>query len=235
MSHYYRDTDYSKSLYEQSYKYQAVNGMKNFWGYQPNKYDSSGSERYINSVTIYSLYQKQFSEYRLVNPMITGFQHGQHTQGQSDFLENTMTLAYETVLYAYGTVKIDEAPNNFAVLNYDTTASPLTPQGGGTNSILGPGGLLNAVTGISQNLSQQYDSAGNPIATPISSYAASGLAAYRSYSKLNGQNLLGMAGSELQNIASGILSGDSNTINRLAIPTAKPTPGSLGVEQAIQE
>lgn len=228
MSHYYRDTDYSKDTYLAPYKYNDTTGKKNFWGYQPASYDasSSNSERILNSIRIYSLHQKRFTEYILVNPIITGFQHGQHTQGQQEFLENTMTLSYETVLYNYGSIAVDNEPSGFATLNYDKTASPLTPQGGGTNSILGPGGLASAVQGVSNSLAQ--GGAG---------VAAAGLTAVRSFTKLKGQNLLGMAGTELQNIASGVLAGDTNTLNRLSIPKAGPANGQLvsGQQPPIQE
>ena len=226
MSHYYRDSDYTPDAYLSSHKYKSMTGQKNFWGYQPSRYNNiDQSERLLNRVKIYSLYQKKFSEYILINPVITGFQHGQHQQGQSEFMENTMTLAYETVLYNYGTVKYDKEPTGFATLAYDKTPSPLTPQGGGTNSILGPGGLLNSVQGISENLTNGSNA----------SYAQAGLTALRTFNNIKGQNLLGMAGTELKNIGLGILNGDTNTLNRLSIPKAGPNRGSLGSQQAIQE
>jgi hypothetical protein len=231
MSHYYRDTDYTPDTYLNPYKYQSAetNVSKNFWGYQPQNYDTvSKSERLLNRIKIYSLYQKKFSEYILVNPYITNFSHGQHQQGQSDFMENTMTVAYETVLYSYGTVSMSGInnggePAGFAMLNYDNTPSPLSPQGGGTNSIFGPGGLTSAVTGIGTDLATNTGAG----------IAQAGLTAARAYTNLSGQNLLSMAGTELQGIASGILTGNNNTLNRLTIPTAGPTNGSLGVESSI--
>jgi hypothetical protein len=226
MSHYYRDSDYTPDTYLQSHKYTSNNAQKNFWGYQPANYANSPdhSERILNRIKIYSLHQKRFSEYTLVNPIITSFQHGQHQQGQNDFLENTMTIAYETVLYQYGTVKFDNEPAGFATTVYDKTPSPLTAAGGGTTSILGPGGLLSAVQGISQDVSGK---------TGLG-YAAAGLTALKSYSNLKGQNVLGMAGTELKNIATGILSGDTNTINRLSIPKPNPTNGQKRIDQPVQ-
>ena len=236
MSHYYRDTDYATRLspttsYEAPHRYNKP--TKNFWGYQPAKYDRN-SERLISSIKIYSLYQKKFSEYILINPIITSFAHGQHEQGKHDFMEHTMSIAYETVIYNYGTVKTENEPAGFAGLNYDKGPSPLSPQGGGTNSILGPGGLVSAVTGISDTLTPQYDDAGNPVVSS-GSIAKAGLTAFRAFNNIKGQNLLGMAGTELQNIAGGILSGDTNTLNRLSLPKAGPSSGSLSVQQPIQE
>lgn len=224
MSHFYRDTDYDPTMYLGSHKYNK--SPKNFWGYQPARYSNSGApEKILERIRIYSLHQKRFAEYVLVNPMITSFQHGQHVQGQNDFLENSMTVGYESVLYNYGSVKYDNAPNGFATLNYDNTPSPLTPQGGGTNSILGPGGVLSAVQGISQNLSE-----GTGLGT-----VAAGITAFRAFNNIKGQNILGMAGAELKTIATGIMQGDTNTLNRLSIPKLSAGKGTLSQQQSIQE
>lgn len=217
MTHYYRDSDYNPEIYLAPHKYHAADTgvAKEFWGYQPSRYDTpgnGGTERILNRIRIYSLYQKKFSEYILVNPVITNFSHGQHTQGQNEFLENSMTITYESVLYDYGTVKTGENPTGFAELNYDKGPSPLTPQGGGTNSIFGPGGLTSAVSGVVTGLSSNS-------ATGI---LAAGVTAARSYNKLNGQNLLGMAGNELKTIASSMIAGDTNTLNRLFLPSSNP-------------
>jgi hypothetical protein len=220
MSHYYRDTDYTPTTYTSPYKYN--NSQKNFWGYQPTTYSSNGTvERLINNIKIYSLHQKQFTEYILVNPMITSFSHGQHQQGSSEFLENTMTIAYETVLYNFGSIKMDAEPTGFATLTYDKTASPLTPQGGGTNSILGPGGALNSVQGVSNAISD-----GNWLGAITTG--------------VNGINnaktiTAAQAGYELKNIAAGVLKGDTNVLNRLSIPKATPANGTMSQQQSIQE
>ena len=58
-----------------------------------------------------------------------------------------MTISFTTVLYAGGNVSTATVAG-FADLHYDKSPSPLTPAGGGTNSILGPGGILSAVDSI---------------------------------------------------------------------------------------
>jgi hypothetical protein len=226
-SHYYRDSDYTDPDYLQSYKYENADhpAAKNFWGYQPASYQGS-SERLLNSITIYSLHQRQFSEYVLINPIITAFQHGQHTQGQSEFLENTMTISYESVLYKYGANKLNAEPTNLGSNPYDNASSPLTAMGGGTTSILGPGGLLSAGTGIASDM-------GSPLG-----YMQAGATALNAYNNFKGQNVMGMAGTELKNIGMGILSGDTNTLNRLALPKATTTPGQampMGAQTPISE
>ena len=224
MSHYYRDSDYTPTSYEQPTKYNPQ--QTEHWGYQPAKYASNGTvERILKRIKIYSFHQKRFTEYIIVNPTITGFQHGQHQQGQNEFLENTMTLSYETVLYNYGTVLYGGEPDGFATLSYDKTPSPLTPLGGGTSSLLGPGGLLNAAQGISQSMAPNANGDLNPLGV-----LQAGVTGLRAYNNIKGQNVLGMAGAELKNIGLGILKGDTNTLNRLSLPKA----ASNGTNSVVQ-
>jgi hypothetical protein len=221
-SHYYRDSDYSQPTYVAPYKYYGMTNVnsKSLWGYQPANYDksASNSERLINRIKIYSLYRKRFTEYILINPVITNFSHGQHQQGSNEFLENTMTIAYESVLYNYGTTKVGGEPSGFATLNYDKTPSPLSPQGGGTNSIFGPGGAASAVQGVSNSLSD-----GN--------YLGAGLTAAKSINNFKNANWGTMAKTELSSIGMGILSGDTNTLNRLSLFQSGPAAGQLGSSQ----
>ena len=208
MSHYYRDSDYggNPGFYQQHTKYNTQ--QTEHWGYLPAKYTQSGAEeRILNFIKIYSLHQKRFSEYILVNPIITSFQHGQHAQGQNEFLENTMTVEYETVIYNYGTYKYGGEPAGI-MPDYDKQPSPLTPGGGGTTSLLGPGGLLASADGIAQQVGDR-------------NLLGAGLIAGQTFNKLKGQNLGALAGTELKNIGMSILSGDSNALNRLALPKAQ--------------
>jgi len=226
MSHYYRDSDYSESLYKQNTKYNERQTEN--WGYLPAKYGSHGAvERILDSIRIYSLHQKRFTEYVLINPTITSFNHGQHSYSETTgLMENTMTVTYETVLYNYGTVKTGSNPANFATLNYDRVPSPLTPLGGGTNSLLGPGGLLSAATGIGESMQRtNEDGSANP------NWLGGGLTALKTYNRFKNQNILGMAGAELKNIGQGILRGDTNTLNRLALPKAGTGNGTNSVVQ----
>jgi hypothetical protein len=228
MSYYYRDSDYSEPVYDQPTKYNKQ--QTEHWGYQPAKYDGNGTvNRLLKAIKIYSLHQKRFTEYILINPTISSFQHGQHQQGQSEFVENSMTVGYETVLYNYGDILYGGEPDGFATLTYDRTPSPLTPQGGGTSSILGPGGLLSAATGISKNLSQGPDGQVNPLGV-----LQAGITGLRAFNKVKGQNILGMAGAELKTIGLGILQGDTNTLNRLSLPKAGTGNGTNSVIQSAE-
>lgn len=152
-NYYYRDMDNNYSdatgalndVYKRSNK--QVLGQRNLYnrfGYSPRQNSANGTQ-YINAIRIYSLHQKRFSEYTLINPVITAYRHGSHVNGQEGTLENVMTISYESVLYAGGAASF---ARGFADLHYDKSPSPLTVAGGGTNSILGPGGLVSAFSEV---------------------------------------------------------------------------------------
>ena len=137
-NYYYRDADYDEALYGGAHKYEPTRPTDK-WGYSPR---NNVAQPYLKSIRIYSLHQKKFSEYVLLNPIIKSFRHGEHAAGQNEIIGHEMTIEYESVLYYYGTTSSNTV-KGFADLHYDKMPSPLTPAGGGTKSILGPGGLLD--------------------------------------------------------------------------------------------
>lgn len=204
VSHYYRDSDHTMQEFSQPSKY-AERQSQN-WGYSPANYSSNGTvERMLTAIRIYSLHQRNFTEYTLINPTITGFKFGDHSSGSIELMETTMTVAYESVLYSYGQVVPGQTVNGFAQLHYDKTPSPLTPQGGGTQSILGPGGLLAALDGVDHQLGQ-----GN--------YFGAALTAFKSFNNFKGANFGQMAGTELKQLGMNILTGN-NPLAKIQIPT----------------
>jgi len=129
MSFYYRDTDQTPDKYLQNTKYDQM--LTQNWGYTPSSPSVPSSaapgstpSRLLQRIRMYSLHQKQFTEYVLINPQITAFQHGQHQQGENTTMEHSMTVSYETVLYNYGTI-VPGANSSFAELHYDNSPSPL--------------------------------------------------------------------------------------------------------------
>lgn len=149
MSFYYRDSDYQTPIYSQPHKYD--DRQKDAWGYglrtqQTQEIDlqGAGSSDYhpLKAIRIYSFYRKRFSEYTLINPIITSFRHGEHSNEGSNLLEHEMTVQYEAVKYSVGYV----SPDNFGdsmLLLYDMTPSSLSA--GGTRSIFGTGGLIQTI------------------------------------------------------------------------------------------
>ena len=133
-TYYYRDSDYSindaLSSFRNDYSVASTERYKNRsrqgWGYTIR---NSGKTPFLESIDIFSLHKKRFSEYTLVNPMITSFRHGQHSAGANEPMANEMTISYEFVLYASGNVSKNTV-NGFADIHYDTSPSPLSVGGG---------------------------------------------------------------------------------------------------------
>jgi hypothetical protein len=136
-THYYRDSDYQLDNYKDDSKYKQRQQQN--WGFNPKS--SAGNLPYLNAIRIYSLHQKRFSSYTLVRPMITAFQHGEHTAGAYEPMEHNMTIAYESVLYQTGPVS-NGTVLGFGEIHYDQTPSPLRSLGG----LIGQGqSLLNSI------------------------------------------------------------------------------------------
>ena len=108
---------------------------------------------YLKSIIIFLLHKQRFTSMQLVNPVIGSFAHD--TVDNADgagTLSNVMQVYYETVLYDSGIVKRDIP--GFATLNYDKEPSPLSVLGGGTNSIFGPGGVVDGIGSVFKNVSE---------------------------------------------------------------------------------
>lgn len=142
--YYYRSSDYTESVYRQNYKYRPQD--RGAYGYSPRaELNGETLEPYLTSVRIYSLHQKRFSEYILINPLIRNFRHGSHSNMESNLLDHDMVIEYENILYQAGDVT-SGGVKGFAQLHYDTRPSPLRQ--GGVKTIFGSGGLLDSATSI---------------------------------------------------------------------------------------
>jgi hypothetical protein len=147
-TYYYRDSDYAQATYGLDYKYQPQTSGK--FGYSKRR---ENQRPYLRCIRLYSLHQKAFSEYILINPIIKTFKHGQHSNnGESGIMQHDMVIEYENILYSDGYVTVDN-PIGFATLHYDLTASPLG-QAGGVKSIFGRGGLMDTAGSVLSDLQQ---------------------------------------------------------------------------------
>jgi hypothetical protein len=98
---------------------------------------------FFSSVDIYVLHQHRFSQYTLVNPLVTEWTHDSLDQSSNEkILASKMQLAYESVLYNNGAIRKGSSSNSFVAQYYDVTPSPLSIGGVGSASLLGPGGVL---------------------------------------------------------------------------------------------
>ena len=139
----------------------SSNRLVSDWGYIGESYydntsSAGGKPAFFKDITIYGFDQHKFVQYTLINPLISQWNHDTYDYYQGDgIMENTVTINYETVKYysgAIGAARPDTNVQGFADPNYyDTEPSPLS-RPGGTRSIIGQGGLLDAGIGIISDL-----------------------------------------------------------------------------------
>lgn len=127
----FRDTKYN----ETNYTY----GLANFQ-----------NEPFFDKIDIYVFHQQHYSQYTLLNPLISEWSHDSVEQDQGNkTLTSRMNVSYETVIY-----NID--PSNKVTKNkpegfnqyYDKGPSPLSVGGNGTNTLFGPGGVIAGADGL---------------------------------------------------------------------------------------
>jgi hypothetical protein len=113
---------------------------------------------FIRNITIYVLHNQRFTSFSLVNPVIGSFSHDNLDQAEgAGVLQNQMQILYETVRYNSGVIRPQgfnrgEGIPGFATIHYDNEPSPLTVLGGGTNSIFGPGGVVDGIGSVIRNV-----------------------------------------------------------------------------------
>lgn len=201
-TYYYRDSDYNSVAYQQSHINDGPYNLRSQqnWGFNPR---NASIKPFIRNIQIFSLHNKRFTEYLLINPYITSWRHGEHdSSAGNEVMENQMTIAYETVKYRTGYVNPVDV-NGFALLHYDTDASPITTS---TTNVYTDDGLLGALQGSSKDLARPDGQGGsNVIGAILNAYNA-----YKSFSKSNLSQLatltIGQIGNQLLN----------NTVNSLA-------------------
>ena len=93
-----------------------------------NRYglDNGQTDTFFRNIKIYQLTKQTWFSYTLVNPILTNWGHDSldYSDG-SGIMSNSMSVAYEGVIYNNG--NIDDEPLNFtdAETGYDNTPSPL--------------------------------------------------------------------------------------------------------------
>lgn len=211
-SFFFRDPDYADATYNSPHKYSSRPSFD--WGYSPrptvgyNNSNSAQPYQYIQSIRIYSLYQKNFSEYQLINPIITSFKHGDHANGDgSALMGHDMTVQFETVKYLTG-YTTSNTVGGYVDLHYDSTPSPIAPADGVDLVDNGQGGYSRASDTI-VDLASQTPSFGRDMSatTALTSYGASFGASFGAatfFSASSGVNSGGFAIPGLGSIAQGV-------------------------------
>jgi hypothetical protein len=167
---------------------------------------------FFTSIDVYQLNRQQYTSFKIVNPMVKEWAHDQLDQTQGGrLLTSKLTLDYETVIYDTSPTNYTSLQNpGFAADHYDNTPSPLSIGGQGTNSILGPGGILAGASAVFGGLSNIGT------ASPLSILNTA----------IQGANLIRNAGNissaGIAQEASGLLTGVLNNIS--ATPAAVKLP-----------
>lgn len=130
----------------------SISGNDN-WGYigETNTPKLGHKAPFFQNITVFGFNQHNFTAYTLINPIITSFGHDTYNYDEGGgVMKNTMSIDYETVVYNEGGLdgrKPGDIVTGFGdVKNYDRRLSPIAVPGS-NGTILGPGGLVDAVGG----------------------------------------------------------------------------------------
>jgi hypothetical protein len=201
----------------------------NDWGYIGEAYQDvannggrGGKPAFFRDISVYGFNQHKFVEYVLVNPMISEWNHDTYDYSEdAGLMENNMTIQYETVKYYSGAVGESRAANfvqGFADPNYyDQVQSPLS-RPGGTQSILGQGGLLDTGIGIYEDLQT------GSVAGVIGAVQKAGTA----YGTFKGKDLRSIVNEEAVAGVRGVLQ------NSVSGEVRNQPNGSLNIQQQLQ-
>lgn len=188
----------------------------NDWGYTANGSVNGYKHNFFKDIKIYGLNRRNFVQYTLINPTITSWNHDTFSyQDAGGTMTNRMTVKFETVKYSRGLIGGENGQvDGFATGSmYDHEPSKLSK--GGTESILGPGGLLDVGNGVLNDLED-----GNFIGAAIG--------AARGFETFKDIDLGTIAGSEGTSLLGNILSGaaQSRPVQNALTGFLQPTPNA---------
>ena len=139
--YYYADSNYGKTPREVVESFGDTKYSDKFYTYGLANYQR---DPFFKKIDIYVFHQQKYSQYTLVNPLVSEWAHDTLEQDQgTKTLSNKMTVAYENVIYNVepGNKITKDKPEGFKQY-YDQTPSPLSVGGNGTNTLFGPGGVI---------------------------------------------------------------------------------------------
>lgn len=100
------------------------------------EYSSQNRDHFFKKIIIYQMARQQWTSFTLVNPLVTALGHDtlDYSDG-SGIMENTLSIAYEAVMYNRGNVGEDSEPAGFTAseTRYDVTPSPLVSSNSNAN------------------------------------------------------------------------------------------------------
>lgn len=189
-------------------------------GTQPNQSTTnpSGKPPFFRDIKIYAINQKKFASYVLINPVITDFKHDTFDYSQNNgTMTHTMTLKYETVKYYNGDIGA-QTPSSKVLgfadpAHYDTTKSSIA-RAGGTATVFGQGGLLDAAGGGIEDLAALASGEGG-IQNVLGLVQKAGTA----YNTFKGKDIKSIALQEAKAGAQAVLLSSLPAVTRLAVNT----------------
>lgn len=141
--------NYYKYYYADSLYGDRARGIEN--GFQDTKYLTTDNAYglsndqklpFFESIDIYVLHQGKFTEMKLINPLVTSWDHDSLDQSQGNkILNNKMSVAYENVIYKQGRIVENSNPPGFAADYYDHVPSAISVGGNSANADLASNGL----------------------------------------------------------------------------------------------
>lgn len=218
-SYYYADPESAKKL-----------GSYNKWPPKnpptvPYGLDNASYVPFFDHITIYQLSKRVWNSYKLINPIIQQWNHDNLDHSQSQIMEQTMTVIYESVVYGNGATSSGNPPG-FAVEHYDKNPSPIALAGGGAST----GGAVS-VGGVLQGVSDVFGAIGSGAAFSVPGAISTAITAVNTYQNAKA---LGSAKAKegLLNLATQTLGSLSkysvNGIKDKSFPVSEQTQSTKG-------
>jgi hypothetical protein len=137
-NYYFSDSKAGKGgLYQKS-----LNAPMSFYGLE-----NEPVSPFLSYIKIHTFAKRQWAGYKLINPVIVGWNHDTMSYSAGETAQHTMTVAYEAVVYDSGSAA-PGSPPGFGESHYDPTPSPLTI--GGPNNFSPVPGTTGVRTGADQ-------------------------------------------------------------------------------------
>ena len=180
-------------------------------GIQPN-----GKPPFFRDITIYGLSQKKYASWVLINPLISSWSSDTYDYAEgAGTLQNDVQIEYETVKYYSGAVGKAQPSNTVAGFadpaHYDIQPSGIT-RPGGTASVFGQGGMIDALTGSVQDLQALADGTGG-LQNVLGAVQTAGTA----YNTFKNKSISSILRPELQQQAQNILTYSLPNQTRAAV------------------
>lgn len=132
------NTGITSTMLKEYYNYYFLDGRHEYGDFHSrDKYsrprkryglDTTEADMFFSDIKIYQLSRGNWFSYTLVNPLLTRWNHDtlDYSDG-SGIMENTISVAYEAVIYNNGTIGKQAEPTGFTdqETGYDNSPSPL--------------------------------------------------------------------------------------------------------------